>query len=68
MITAVGAHWINLPPYSPDFSPIANFWSKIKAILRAPQARSYPDLAEAIETASSQVSEADIESPRVGLD
>jgi len=61
MITAVGAHLIYLPPDSPDFSPIENFWSKIKAILRALQARSYPDLAEALETAFSQVSGADIE-------
>lgn len=61
MITAAGAQLIYLPPYSPDFSPIENFWSKIKAILRALQARSYPDLAEALETAFSQVSDADIQ-------
>lgn len=61
LITTAGAQLIYLPPYSPDFSPIENFWSKVKAILRAIQARLYPDLAEALETAFSQVSTEDIE-------
>ncbi|NJK63843.1 MAG: transposase, partial [Synechococcaceae cyanobacterium SM2_3_1] len=29
MIHAAGARLIYLPPYSPNFSPIENFWSKI---------------------------------------
>ncbi|AFZ24859.1 transposase [Cylindrospermum stagnale PCC 7417] len=56
LIEAAGAKLIYLPPYSPDFSPIENCWSKIKNILRSIGARSYPDLAKAIETAFSQVS------------
>ena len=31
---AVAARVCYLPPYSPDFNPIENMWSKVKAILR----------------------------------
>ena len=60
LIESAGAKLIYLPPYSPDFSPIENCWSKVKNILRSIGARSYPDLAKAIETAFSQVSLNDI--------
>jgi transposase len=60
LITAAGAKLIYLPPYSPDFSPIENCWSKIKSLLRSIGARNYPDLAKAIEQAFSQVSLDDI--------
>jgi transposase len=60
LIEMAGAKLIYLPPYSPDFSPIENCWSKIKSILRSIGARSYPDLAEAIETAFNKVSLNDI--------
>jgi transposase len=43
LITAAGAKLIYLPPYSPDFSPIENCWSKIKSLLRSIGARNYPD-------------------------
>jgi transposase len=33
-LEAVGARWLYLPPYSPDFNPIEPMWSKIKQILR----------------------------------
>jgi transposase len=55
MITATGARLIYLPPYSPDFSPIENCWSKIKNILRRIGARTYPDLFQALEDAFSEV-------------
>jgi transposase len=29
-----GARVIFVPPYSPDFNPIENCWSKVKSILR----------------------------------
>lgn len=45
LIETAGAKLIYLPPYSPDFSPIENCWSKVKNILRSIGARSYPDLA-----------------------
>lgn len=56
LIEAAGAKLIYLPPYSPDFSPIENCWSKIKSILRSMGARDYPDLAKAIEEAFNKVS------------
>ncbi len=55
LITAAGARLIDLPPYSPDFSPIENCWSKIKNILRRIGARTYPDLLKALETAFAEV-------------
>ncbi|WP_242051428.1 IS630 family transposase [Nostoc sp. FACHB-280] len=60
IIQSAGAKLIYLPPYSPDFSPIENCWSKIKNLLRSIGARSYPDLAKAIETAFSQITLNDI--------
>lgn len=60
LIEAAGAILIYLPPYSPDFSPIENCFSKIKNILRSIGARTYPDLVTAIEEAFSQVYEEDL--------
>lgn len=59
-IIAAGARLIYLPPYSPDFNPIENCWSKIKSILRSLGARNYKDLEGAISQAYSQVSGKDI--------
>lgn len=55
-----GARLIYLPPYSPDFNPIENCWSKVKNILRSIGARTYKDLDSAIAFAYSQVSLKDI--------
>lgn len=60
LIEMAGAKLIYLPPYSPDFSPIENCWSKIKSILRSLGARNYPDLVQAIESAFNKVSLNDI--------
>ena len=43
-ITAAGASLRYLPPYSPDFNPIENAFSKLKAILRKAAARTIDDL------------------------
>lgn len=59
-LRAAGARLIYLPPYSPDFNPIENCWSKIKSILRSIGARNYQDLDSAISQAYSQVSRKDI--------
>lgn len=56
LITKAGARLIYLSPYSPDFSPIENCWSKIKSVLRSIGARNYPDLINAIEQAFDRVS------------
>jgi transposase len=55
-IRSVGAHLIYLPPYSPDFSPIENCWSKLKSILRRIGARTRTDLYDAIQEAFEQIS------------
>ncbi|MDJ0541378.1 MAG: IS630-like element ISMae26 family transposase [Microcystis sp. M53603_WE2] len=54
------ARLIYLPPYSPEFSPIENFWSKVKATLRKLKARTYKDLIEGIELAMLEVTQKDI--------
>jgi transposase len=41
-IERVGARLIFLPPYSPDFNPIENPFSKLKAMLRGRTERSMP--------------------------
>jgi transposase len=61
LIAKAGAKLIYLPPYSPDFSPIENCWSKIKSLLRSIGARNYPDLAKAIKDAFDQISLKDIQ-------
>ena len=52
-IEAAGAELRFLPPYSPDFNPIENAFSKLKAILRKVAARTrdalWDAVAEAIE-------------------
>jgi transposase len=59
-IENAGAKLIYLSPYSPEFSPIENFWSKVKAILRKLQARTYQDLIDSITDAMLQVTQNDI--------
>ena len=36
LIEATGAHLLYLPPYSPDFNPIENMFSKLKALFERP--------------------------------
>ena len=59
-IESVGAQLIYLSPYSPDFSPIENFWSKMKEFLRSKETRTYSDLDKAITEAFETVSLTDI--------
>ncbi len=44
-----------LPPYSPDFNPIENMWSKAKALLRAAEARTFDTIVNAVGNALRQV-------------
>ena len=55
-----GARLIFLPPYSPDFSPIEPFWSKVKNCLNSPGARTYQALKNAIDLAYDQVTSNDV--------
>lgn len=59
-LKSVGARLIYLSPYSPDFSPIEPFWSKVKNSLDTIGARTYQALIKAIDLAYSQVSLNDI--------
>ena len=52
-IEAAGASLRHLPPYSPDFNPIEQAFSKLKALLRKAAARTIPDLWTAIAEAIS---------------
>ena len=47
-IEAKGAHLVYLPPYSPDFDPIEELFSKIKSILRRIAARTVDALEAAV--------------------
>lgn len=58
-IEAVGARLLYLPPYSPDFNPIENLWSKIKHILRRLCPRTADELREAVALAFAAISTAD---------
>lgn len=60
LVEAVGARLIFLPPYSPEFSPIENCWSKVKSILRSIETPDYQALEKAIGEAFSQVTQEDI--------
>jgi len=55
-----GAAVLWLPPYSPDYSPIENCWSKIKAYLRGAKARSREELEKALAQAIKLVTKTDI--------
>ena len=50
-IEKAGAQLRYLPPYSPDFNPIENAFSKMKAFLRKTAARTVDDLWQAIADA-----------------
>lgn len=60
LIHAAGADVWYLPPYSPDFNPIEEMWSKIKHILRGLAARTFDGLIEAIGIALKQVTLQDL--------
>ena len=60
VLEKAGAKLIYLSPYSPEFSPIENFWSKVKAILRKTVARTYKDLIDGITNAMLNVTKEDI--------
>jgi len=60
LIEGVGASVLFLPPYSPDFSPIEEAFSKIKNIMRKAQARTHERLVEALGRALDAVSWRDV--------
>jgi transposase len=46
-IAAAGCTLVFLPPYSPDYNPIENMWSKAKALVRAAAARTFVAVVDA---------------------
>ena len=55
-----GAQVIWLAPYSPDYSPIEQCWSKIKQTLRAAKARTREQLETALVKALNLITRSDI--------
>ncbi len=58
-IEGTGARLRYLPPYSPDFNPIENLWSKVKQILRSLAPRTASQLLEAAAIAFAAISTTD---------
>ena len=59
LIEGRGCSLVFLPPYSPDFNPIEEAFSKVKALLRRAKAKSLEALVEATGDALSAVSRQD---------
>lgn len=58
-IAAAGCQVVFLPPYSPDFAPIEQAFSKLKTFLRRRQARTRSALDEAITAGLTTITAAD---------
>jgi len=61
-IEAVGARLEYLPPYSPDFNPIENMWSKVKQGVRSRDPRNARQLFKAAGAAFDTVTPEDCQS------
>ena len=59
-IESVGARVVFLSPYSPDFNPIENCWSKLKEYLRSRESRTYEELDQSITESIKLVTHKDI--------
>ena len=60
LIEATGATVIYLPPYSPDFNPIEQMWSKIKSVLKKLKPRTKVEFKRAIKLAFESVKTSDL--------
>ena len=58
-ITAAGARLEYLPPYSPDFNPIENLWSKVKQGMKSRAPRSARQLLKAARASFASVTPTD---------
>jgi transposase len=59
IIEGQGCESLYLPPYSPDFNPIEEAFSKIKGVLRKAEARTREGLIEALGVAIWTISARD---------
>jgi transposase len=62
LIEAAGCRLVLLPPYSPDFNPIEQAWSKLKTLLRSMGARTRAALEGALSHVLDAVTAADAQS------
>jgi transposase len=60
IIESRGWELLYLPPYSPDFNPIEQVFSKVKGLMRRAEARTRESLIEAMGSALSALSERDV--------
>ena len=60
ILQLAGIKVIYLSPYSPEFNPIENCWSKIKAYLRNLAARTRDELEKGLVEALDRVTKTDI--------
>jgi transposase len=60
LLAARGARLLRLSPYSPDFNPIEQCWSKIKTCLRRAKARTVEALLAAVKEALDTITATDI--------
>jgi transposase len=60
-VEGAGCKLVYLPPYSPDFNPIENMWSKVKASLRKTAARTFGALVDGVKDALHTISFDDCE-------
>jgi transposase len=59
LIESAGCRLIFLPPYSPDFSPIEEAWSKIKAWLRGASPRTRETIEAALAISLDRITASD---------
>ena len=60
-VEGAGCKLVYLPPYSPDFNPIENMWSKVKSSLRKTAARTFDRVVDAVKIALLTINPADCE-------
>jgi len=60
-VEGAGCKLVYLPPYSPDFNPIENMWSKVKASLRKTAARTFDAVVDAVNGALHAITPEDCE-------
>ena len=62
LVEGAGYRLVYLPPHSPDFNPIEQAWSKLKALLRAAAARTKEALEAALAALIDHLTAADARS------
>ncbi len=58
-IEKTGAKLLYLPPYSPEYNPIEQVWSKVKSLLRSAKARTVEKLYDELAIALNKITKSD---------